>query len=575
MTTATPTPAYEAHGGELINLLVNEDRAAELKALSFELPDILLNNRQLCDFELLATGTFSPLTGFMTRSDYESVLSRMRLADDTLWPIPICLDVSADVASSVKIGESAAIRDPEGFLLGTIHISDIWTPDREKEALKVYGTTDTGHPGVYYLLNNSGSVYIGGKLEAVSLPIHFDFRRLRMTPAEVRQHYDKLEWSRVVGFQTRNPIHRPQLEITLRAMQQANANLLLLPLTGVRESGNFDHYTRVRCYQAIAKRYPPDSHVLSLLPLAVRMAGPRNALLHTIIARNYGCTHFIIGRDHASPWGGTNGDKALYGTDEARELVAASSEEINVEMVPFKEMVYLPFDDEYRFIDQVPKEAETFSLTGTDIRDRVRAGRKIPSWATFPEVLAELQKAYPLPDSQGFTVFLTGFSGAGKSTIAKILYSKFLEIGGRPVTLLDGDIVRHNLSSELSFSKEHRDINVRRIGFVASEITKNRGIAICAPIAPYSNTRDEIRKAIEAYGGFFEIHVATPLEVCEKRDRKGMYAKARAGLIQGFTGVDDPYEDPRSPELKIDTTNLSPEESVRQILIVLGQRGYV
>jgi len=298
-------------------------------------------------------------------------------------------------------------------------------------------------------------------------------------------------------------------------------------------------------------------------------------LLHTIIARNYGCTHFIIGRDHASPWGGTNGEKALYGTDEARELVAANSDEIRIKMVSFKEMVYLPFEDEYRFIDQVPKGTDTLSLTGTDIRDRVRSGRKIPSWASFPEVLEELQKAYPLPASQGITVFLTGFSGAGKSTIAKILYSKFLEIGGRPVTLLDGDIVRHNLSSELSFSREHRDINVRRIGFVAGEITKNRGIAICAPIAPYENTRTEIRKSVEEYGGFFEVHVSTPIEVCEKRDRKGMYAKARAGLIQGFTGVDDPYEDPKTPELRIDTTDLSPEESVQQILLLLGQRGYV
>lgn len=540
-----------------------------------DLPDILLNDRQLCDFELLATGAFSPLTGFMARKDYESVNSRMRLADDTLWPIPICLDVSEETANELEAGQPATIRDPEGFLLAIIHISEIWSPDRENEARAVYGTCDTKHPGVFYLLETSGQVYISGELEVISLPIHFDFRKLRMTPAVVRAEYKKLGWSRIVGFQTRNPIHRPQFEITIRAMQQANANLLLLPLTGVREAGNFDHYTRVRCHQAISKRYPPDSHVLSLLPLAVRMAGPRNALLHTIIARNYGCTHFIIGRDHASPWGGTNGEKALYGTDEARELVAANSDEIRIKMVSFKEMVYLPFEDEYRFIDQVPKGTDTLSLTGTDIRDRVRSGRKIPSWASFPEVLEELQKAYPLPASQGITVFLTGFSGAGKSTIAKILYSKFLEIGGRPVTLLDGDIVRHNLSSELSFSREHRDINVRRIGFVAGEITKNRGIAICAPIAPYENTRTEIRKSVEEYGGFFEVHVSTPIEVCEKRDRKGMYAKARAGLIQGFTGVDDPYEDPKTPELRIDTTDLSPEESVQQILLLLGQRGYV
>lgn len=564
----------KAHGGDLVDLLVDQKRSAELKALTLDLPDILLNSRQLCDFELLATGAFSPLDGYMTRNDYESVIDHMHLQDGTLWPIPICLDISEDTAAALKAGRAAAIRDPEGFLLAVMHVTDIWTPDREKEALGVYGTTDSKHPGVNYLLNTSGEVYAGGKLEVVSLPIHFDFRKLRMTPAEVREIYEKLGWRRVVGFQTRNPIHRPQFEITLRAMQQANANLLLLPLTGVRESGNFDHYTRVRCYQAIAKRYPPDAHVLNLLPLAIRMAGPRNALLHTIIAKNYGCTHFIIGRDHASPRNG-NGGELLYGPREARDLVAAHCAEVGVEMVAFDEMVYLPFEDEFRFIDQVPKETQTMALSGTDIRDRVRSGRRIPAWSTFPEVLAELQKAYPLPARQGFTVFLTGLSGAGKSTIAKILFSRFLEIGGRPVTLLDGDIVRHNLSSELSFSREHRDINVRRIGFVAGEITKNRGIAICAPIAPYEQTRFEIRKSIEEYGGFFEIHVATPIEVCEKRDRKGMYAKARAGLIKGFTGVDDPYEIPASPELSIDTTDLSPEESARQILLLLGQKGYV
>jgi len=409
----------------------------------------------------------------------------------------------------------------------------------------------------------------------VSLPIHFDFRKLRMAPAEVRGLYKKLGWTRVVGFQTRNPIHRPQFEITVRAMQQTRANLLLLPMTGIMESGNFDHYTRVRCYQEITKHYPPDSYVLNLLPLAIRMAGPRNALLHTILAKNYGCTHFIIGRDHASPGGRCNGARGLYGPNEAKNLVSEYCDELGISMVSFEEMVYLPFEDEYRFINQVPEETQTISLSGTDIRDRVRSGRRIPSWVTFPEVLAELQKAYPLPARQGFTVFLTGLSGAGKSTIAKILYSRFLEIGGRPVTLLDGDIVRHNLSSELTFSKEHRDINVRRIGFVAGEITKNRGIAICAPIAPYESTRFETRKTIEEYGGFFEIHVATPIEVCEKRDRKGMYAKARAGLIKGFTGVDDPYEIPETPELRIDTTDLTPEESARQILLLLGQKGYV
>jgi sulfate adenylyltransferase len=378
----------------------------------------------------------------------------------------------------------------------------------------------------------------------------------------------------MVCFLTRNPIHRPQFELTIQAMRQTRANLLLLPIAGMTKPGDFDHYTRVRCYRKVVQHYPPDSYLLSLLPLAMRMSGPREALLHAIVAKNYGCTHFITGRDHAGPGLDPNG-RPYYASDEAGKLTETHSAEIGLTVVPFAEMVYLPFEDEYRFADQVPEGAQVMSLSGSDIRRRIRKGRRIPVWATFPEVVEEIRKAYPPPRKQGFTVFLTGLSGAGKSTVAKILYARFLEIGERPVTLLDGDIVRHNLSSELSFSKEHRDINVRRIGFVASEITKNRGIAICAPIAPYHTTRAEIRRNIENYGGFIEVHVATPIEVCEKRDRKGMYAKARAGFIKGFTGVDDPYEIPATPEVRIDTTAITPDEAAQEILLHLQQNGYI
>jgi sulfate adenylyltransferase len=395
-----------------------------------------------------------------------------------------------------------------------------------------------------------------------------------MTPEEVRGIYAKLGWKRVVGFQTRNPIQRFQFEMTVRAMRQSKANLLILPVTGMTKPGDFDHYTRVRCYREVTRHYPPDSFILNLLPLSMRLAGPRDALLHTIIAKNYGCSHFIIGRDHASP--GTDvGGNSYYERHEARRLAEEYSREIGVTIVPFEDLVYLPFEDEYRPADQVPEGTQTILFSSADIRERIRAGRQIPEWATFPEVVAELKKAYPSPDKQGFTIFLTGLSGAGKSTIAKVLYARFLEIGDRPVTLLDGDIVRRNLSSQLSFSKEDRDINVSRIGFVASEITKNRGIAICAPIAPYNATRAEIRNIIENYGGFVEVHVSTPIEICEKRDRKGMYAKARAGLIKGFTGVDDPYEIPGSPEVSINTTDLTPDEAAQEILLFLGQKGYI
>jgi len=564
----------EPHGGSLINLMVDEERAVVLKEIALDLSDITLNGRQLCDLELMATGVFSQLDGFMTRPDYESVLDRMRLQSDVLWPIPVCLGISDIQARALEAGQSVTLRDQEGFLLAIMHIEDIWPVDRKKEASLVYGTTDKNHQGVEYLFNKEGDHYIGGKIEVLSLPLHFDFKQLRMTPLEIRNIYRKLGWQRVVGFQTRNPIQRPQLEMTVAAMRQARANLLILPVTGMTKPGDFDHYTRVRCYRAVTRHYPPDSFLLNLLPLSMRLSGPKDALLHTIIAKNYGCTHFIIGRDHASP-GIDAGGNTFYQSNAAHRLTQEYSREIGIAIVPFEEVVYLPFEDEYRSQDQVSEGTQYISFSSSDIRERIRTGRNIPEWATFPEVVAELKKAYPSPDKQGFTVFLTGFPGAGKSTIAKVLYSRFLEMGDRPVTLLDGDIVRQNLSSQLSFSKEHRDINVRRIGFVASEITKNRGVAICAPIAPYNATRAEIRKTIETHGGFIEVHVSTPIEECEKRDRKGMYAKARAGMIKGFTGVDDPYEFPESPEVRVDTTDLRPDEAAQEILLLLGQKGYI
>ena len=564
----------QAHGGSLVNLLVDDQRAAKLKEIVLNLQDITLNDRQLCDLELLSTGAFSPLTGFMIRSDYESVLDRMRLQNGLLWPIPICLDIEELQAGRLEVGQSIALRDPEGFLLAIMHIEDIWKVDRAKEADRVYGTSDRNHSGLDYLLNRAGDYYMGGALEVLSLPLHFDFKQLRMTPEEIRAIYRKLGWKHLASFLTHNPLHRPQFEMTINAMRQAGSNLLLLQIAGMTRPGDFDHYTRVRCYRHVVRHYPPDSHILSMLPLAMRMSGPREAILHAIISKNYGCTHIITGRDHAGPGPDING-QPYYESDEASKLVETFSREIGLKVIPFSEMVYLPFEDEYRCADQVPEGTQFISLSGSDIRKRIRTGRRVPDWATFPEVIEELQKAYPPPRRQGFTVFLTGLSGAGKSTIAKIIYARFLEIGDRPVTLLDGDIVRQNLSSELSFSKEHRDINVQRIGFVASEITKNRGIAICAPIAPYGSTRSEIRQVIEHYGGFIEVHVSTPLEVCEKRDRKGMYAKARAGLIQDFTGIDAPYETPASPEVRIDTTAITPDEAAGQIMLYLQQKGFI
>ena len=562
------------HGGELVDLFADDDRKKVLLDLSLHIPSISLSERQLCDLELLMTGAFSPLRGFMNHPDYESVIDRMRLQDDTLWPIPICLDVTEVEAGQLEAGQSVALRDAEGFMLAVMHVEEIWPVDKKMEARAVFGTTDTEHPGVDTLFHKTGSHYIGGRIEGINLPLHFDFKHLRLTPLEIRNTCAKLGWRRMVGFQTRNPLHRAQFEMTLRAMTQSKANLLLQPVVGQTKPGDIDYYTRVRCYQKAAHHYPPNMMLLSLLPLAMRMAGPREAFLHALIRKNYGCSHFIVGRDHAGP--GLDGQgNPFYKAYAAQELLARHQDEMGIQIIPFEEMVYMPEKEKFVPRSEFSGDGPVKTLSGTELRTLLRSGLEIPDWFTFEEVTEELQNAYPPRHKQGFTVFHTGLSGSGKSTVAQVLIARFLEMGDRPVTLLDGDIVRRHLSSELGFSKEHRDINVRRIGFVASEITKNRGIAVCAPIAPYAVSRRQIREMIEQYGGFIEVHVATPLEVCEQRDRKGIYAKARAGLIKGLTGIDDPYEVPENPNVRVDTTEITPDEAAQEVLLELQRQGYI
>jgi len=562
------------HGGELKALIVPEERKAELREASQEWHSWDLTPRQLCDLELLLNGGFSPLEGFLTRGDYESVLDRMRLSEGTLWPIPIVLDVYEELAAKLGPGSMLALRDPEGIMLAALNIEDVWQPDRLAEAEAVYGTTNQEHPGVSYLLNQTNPWYVGGGVEGIQLPFHFDFRALRLTPGEVRKDLARQGWTRIVAFQTRNPMHRAHFELTLRAANEVGGNLLIHPVVGMTKPGDVDHYTRVRCYKALLPHYPPNTVKLALLPLAMRMAGPREALWHAIIRKNHGCTHFIVGRDHAGPGSDSEG-RPFYDRYAAQDLMREHEEELGVRMVPFKMMAYAPDHDRYLPVDEVPEGVRTTSISGTELRDRLAEGREIPKWFTFPEVAAELRGTYPPRHKQGFTVFFTGLSGAGKSTLAKALLVKLLEMDGRPVTLLDGDIVRKHLSSELGFSKAHRDLNILRIGFVANEITKNGGIAICAPIAPYERVRKEVRAMVRSGGGFLLVHVATPLEVCEKRDRKGLYVKARAGTIKNFTGISDPYEVPSNPDIVIDTTHISPEEAVQGILVRLKQGGYV
>ncbi len=562
------------HGGELVDLLAGPEEVDRLRELSMDMASISLSSRQLSDLELLMNGAYSPLTGFMNRREYDAVLNTLRLPDRTLWPLPVCLDVTASDAASLKSGEQVALRDSEGFMVAVLTVEDLWEIDKKQEADAVYGTRDRVHPGVDRLFESESTHYLGGRVEGVQYPLHFAFRRLRHTPQELRRLYAKLGWRRVVGFHTRNPIHRAQFEMTLRAMAEAKANLLLHPVVGRVKTGDIDAYTRTRSYLAISHKYPPNMMLLSLLPFTMRLAGPREATLHAIIRKNYGCTHFVVGRHHASP--GTSPDEpAFYDQNGAKAMLTEHSDELGIGIVSFDEMVYVREADDYMPADEVSPEETVHVLSNDEFHQRIRTGKRVPEWFTFPEVIEVLQRAYPPRHRQGLTVFCTGLSGAGKSTIARILYARLLEMGGRPVTLLDGDIVRRNLSSELGFSKSHRNINVQRIGFVASEITKNRGIAICAPIAPYGKTREEIRKLIETYGGFVEVHVATPLTVCESRDRKGLYAKARAGLIEGFTGINDPYEMPARPEVFIDTTDMTPDESAQEVLLYLERAGYI
>jgi len=569
-----PHSLIAPHGGTLVDPMVDAARAEEIKAASRDWPSLDLTPRHLCDIELLLNGGFSPLTGFLGKADYERVLAEMRLADGTLWPMPIMLDIDDETAALLSPGAVLALRDPEGVMLAALHVEDLWQPDLEHEAQVVFGTTNREHPAVNHLLGATKAWYAGGRLEGLALPHHYDYQTLRLTPAELRERFARRGWRRVAAFQTRNPMHRAHLELTVRAAMQVEANLLINPVVGMTKPGDVDHYTRVRAYQAIMDRYPPNTAELALLPLAMRLGGPREAVWHAIIRKNYGCTHLIVGRDHAGPGSDSSG-KPFYGPYDAQEVVARHEAELGVGMVPFQMVVYLPDEDRYVPEDEVPEGAKTLSISGTELRARLADGREIPEWFTFPKVAQELRRTHPPRSRQGFTVFFTGLSGSGKSTIANVLQVKLLEMGGRPVTLLDGDLVRKHLSSELGFSKEHRDINIRRIGYVASEITKNGGIALCAPIAPYDAVRKDVRRMIEPLGGFTLVHCATPLEVCEQRDRKGLYAKARAGILKEFTGISDPYEEPADANLVIDTTDISPDEAANQIILHLEHEGYI
>ena len=555
-------------------LLVDEAAAEALRGASLSFPSLTLTRRQLCDLELLLNGGFAPLTGFMDRATYEGVIDEARLPSGDLWPIPVVLDVDAGFAEKLDAGQTIALRDAEGFMPGVLMVTEVWEADKAREAEAVYGTAAQSHPGVRYLMERVKSHYVAGSLQGIQLPAHHEFENLWDTPLELRHLFRKMGWRQVIAFHTTDVLHKLHRHLIIAAAKQHQARVLIHPAVGETKPGDLHHYARVHCYQALQRHLPHELTALSLLPLAMRMAGPREALWHALINRNFGCTHFAVGPDHASPPGGDPG--GFYGKYDAQEYVAGLEDELGIRIVALPEHQYVPARRGFLPDAQIEAEGlEGLSITQAQLKEMLVQGREAPDWFSYPEVLEKLARVFPPRSRQGFTLFFTGLSGSGKSTLANIVFAKLIEAGGRPVSLLDGDIVRQNLSSELGFSKAHRDINIRRIGFVASEITKNGGVAICAPIAPYRETRRAVRELIEQHGAFIEIHVSTALEVCESRDRKGLYAKARKGIIPEFTGISDPYEVPKNPELRIDTGELGPAEAAQDILLYLFKEGYL
>src|SRR3954451_4413984 len=545
----------------LVNLL--EEGLSEYAAT---LPSIQISPRSQCDLELLATGAFTPLDRFMSQRDYERVVNEMRLANGVLFPIPIALPVH----EPLPLHHDIALRSQKNEILAVMTVEEVYGWDPDEAAAKVFGTTDHRHPLVAEM-QRWGKLNVSGKLRLFRLPTPPDFRELRRTPAEVRGLLEALPLRvlNVVAFQTRNPMHRAHEELTKRAIAAIDGVLLLHPSVGMTKPGDVDHYTRVRTYKALTENHYDKGRVLlSLLPLAMRMAGPREALWHAIIRRNFGANHFIVGRDHASPGCG------FYGPYDAQELVPKHSAELGMTMIPFRELVYIANEDRYEEASRIPAGAETRSISGTQVRDDfLGAGRPLPEWFTRPEVAAILVESHPPKHRAGFCVWFTGLSGAGKSTTAEIVVSRLLE-HGRQVTLLDGDVVRTHLSKGLGFSKEDRDANILRIGFVAAEIVRHGGAVVCAAVSPYRATRDAVREMVGA-SNFIEVFVDTPLDVCESRDTKGMYAQARRGVIKNFTGIDDPYESPVSPELTLDTTSATAESNAGRIVSMLSQRGLI
>lgn len=565
------TKLISPYGGKLVNLMVPESDVEALSDDAARLPIIRLSDRSMHDLELLAVGAFSPLDQFMGQADYQSVLDNMRLTNGHVFPMPITLPIDDDV--EVSVGQEVALRSPNNDLLAIMKIEEIYEWDLEEVAVKAFGKMDLRHP-IVAEMHRWGKRNIAGPIKMLQLPPHFDFKNIRMTPAETRQKLESYGYENVVAFQTRNPMHRVHEELTKRAIAERDAVLLLHPVVGMTKPGDVDYFTRVRTYKALSQQYyESDRILLSLLPLAMRMGGPREALWHAIIRRNYGANHLIVGRDHAGPGKDSEG-KPFYGPYDAQDLVEKYSDEIGVKVVPFRMLVYLPDDERYEEIDKVTAEMNTASISGTQVREEyLHKGQKLPTWFTRTEVANILSETYPARHRQGICIWFTGLHNAGKSTTAAVL-ATLLQEHGRQVTLLDGDVVRTHFSEGLGYSKEDRDDHVRRMGYVASEIVRHGGVAVCAAVSPYRATRNDVRASMSEEH-YVEVFVDTPLDVCESRDTKGLYAMARNGEVENFTGIDAPYEEPKNPEVRLNTVSHSAEQNAQNIVTYLAEKGFV
>jgi sulfate adenylyltransferase len=560
-----------AYKGSLINLLIPSGLTNEALHKADALPSLQLSARSLCDLELLANGGFSPLTTFMNSRDYHGVIEDMRLHNGTLFPIPITLPISRQ--TDIHLDQKICLRDLNNRPIATMNVIEIFPWNLKEEATRVYKTTDSRHPLVAEM-ESWGTYYISGPLEVIQLPIHYDYADLRLTPNETRARFHQIGKPNIVAFQTRNPIHRAHEELTKRAAQQIRGTLLIHPVVGVTKPGDVEYMARVQIYKELyTKYYDTSKTVLSLLPLAMRMAGPKEALLHGIIRRNYGANYFIVGRDHAGPGVDSKG-KPFYKPYEAQRVYKNHESEIGVSMISFSEMVYLPESKKYEEIDSIPDTVKHLSLSGTQVRNEYLAhGKPLPSWFTRPEVNNILRRIYPPKKSRGFCLWFTGLPSSGKTTVAEIV-SILIKERGREFTFLDGDVIRTHISKGLGYSKEDRDTNILRVGFIASEIVKHNGIVLCALVSPYESVRNQVRNMMKQ-DSFILVYVDTPVSVCIKRDNKGLYRRALAGSLHGFTGVDDPYERPQRPEITIKTTRTSPKDNARIILRYLTDHEYL